>query len=137
MRIPSREVVSLELQTVLEWPWIERWGTLNQIAMVVEPRYQLDGAVAVCLSTNVHARWPINCLEVVAAAGAALKTEPVAEEIKVGDVAKVVGASGDLTAQSDIGKIGEVLKIDFGDGTVLLSGGAGWVNRCDVRKVTT
>ena len=66
-----------------------------------------------------------------------MKTEPVADEIKVGDVAKVVGASGDLTAQSDIGKIGEVLKIDFGDGTVLLSGGAGWVNRCDVRKVTT
>ena len=71
-----------------------------------------------------------------AAAESALKTEPVADEIKVGDVAKVVGASGDLTAQSDIGKIGEVLKIDFGDGTVLLSG-AGWVNRCDVRKVTT
>ena len=71
-----------------------------------------------------------------AAAESAVRTEPVAEEIKVGDVAKVVGASGDLTAQSDIGKIGEVLKIDFGDGTVLLSG-AGWVNRCDVRKVTT
>ena len=71
-----------------------------------------------------------------AAAESAVKTEPVADEIKVGDVAKVVGASGDLTAQSDIGKIGEVLKIDFGDGTVLLSG-AGWVNRCDVRKVTT
>ncbi len=71
-----------------------------------------------------------------AAAESAVRTEPVADEIKVGDVAKVVGASGDLTAQSDIGKIGEVLKIDFGDGTVLLSG-AGWVNRCDVRKVTT
>ena len=70
-------------------------------------------------------------------AEAALKTEPVAEPIKVGDVAKVVGASGDLTAQSDIGKIGEVLKIDFEDGTVLLSGGAGWVNHRDVRKVTT
>ena len=65
-----------------------------------------------------------------------VRTEPVAEEIKVGDMAKVVGASGDLTAQSDIGKIGEVLKIDSMDGTVLLSGGAGWVDHRDVRKVT-
>ena len=72
-----------------------------------------------------------------AVAESAVRTEPVAEEIKVGDVVKVVGASGCLTAQSDIGKIGEVLKIDFGDGTVLLPGWAGWVNRCDVRKVTT
>ena len=64
-------------------------------------------------------------------------SETVADEIKVGDVVKVVGASGDLTAQSDIGKIGEVLQLDSMDGTVLLSGGAGWVNRCDVRKVTT
>lgn len=72
-----------------------------------------------------------------AAAESAVRTEPVAEEIKVGDVAKVVGASGDITAQSDIGEIGEVLQLDSMDGTVLLSGGAGWVNRCDVRKVTT
>ena len=72
-----------------------------------------------------------------AVAESAVRTEPVAEEIKVGDVVKVVGASGDLTAQSDIGKIGEVLQLDSMDGAVRLSGGAGWVNHRDVRKVTT
>jgi len=64
-------------------------------------------------------------------------SETVADEIKVGDVVKVVGASGDLTAQFDIGKIGEVLQLDSMDGAVRLSGGAGWVNHRDVRKVTT
>ena len=72
-----------------------------------------------------------------AVAESTVRTEPVAEEIKVGDVVKVVGASGDLTAQSDIGKIGEVLQLDSMDGAVRLSGGAGWVNHRDVRKVTT
>ena len=63
------------------------------------------------------------------------KTEP--DEIKVGDVAKVRSASGNLTAKCDVGQIGEVLKIDSRDGTVLLSGEAGWVDIQDVRKVTT
>lgn len=72
-----------------------------------------------------------------ASAESAVKTEPVVEEIKVGDVVKVRSASGDNTAKSDIGKIGEVRELDSQDGTVLLSGGAGWVSRCDIRKVTT
>ena len=72
-----------------------------------------------------------------AAAESAVKTEPVVEEIKVGDVVKVRSASGDNTAKSDIGKIGEVRELDSQDGTVFLSGGAGWVSRCDIRKVTT
>ena len=63
------------------------------------------------------------------------KTEP--DEIKVGDVAKVRSASGNLTAKCNVGQIGEVLKIDSRDGTVLLSGEAGWVDIQDVRKVTT
>ena len=72
-----------------------------------------------------------------AAAESSVRTEPVADEIKIGNVVKVRSASGDNTARSDIGKIGEVIEIDSQDGTVLLSGGAGWVSRCDVRKVTT
>ena len=72
-----------------------------------------------------------------AAAEAVLKTEPVADEIKIGNVVKVCSASGDNTARSDIGKIGEVIEIYSQDGTVLLSGGVGWVSRCDVRKVMT
>ena len=147
VKIPIMGAVSPELQRVLEWPWIERWGTLNQTALVVEPAYQLEGALSVCLRTNVHVRWPVCCIEVVSEAnhdteaGKAVAesavSETVADEIKVGDVVKVVGASGDLTAQSDIGKIGEVLKLGSMDGTVLLSGGAGWVDHRDVRKVTT
>ncbi len=142
---PERDNVAKNLRTALWWPWEDRWGVVGQTRKVVAGCRYIPGAVAV--ATDSYAHWPLSCVEVVAeathdteagkaAAESALKTEPVADEIKVGDVAKVVGASGDLTAQSDIGKIGEVLKIDFGDGTVLLSG-AGWVNRCDVRKVTT
>jgi hypothetical protein len=71
------------------------------------------------------------------AAAESAVSETVADEIKVGDVVRVVGASGDLTAQFDIGKIGEVLQLDSMDGAVRLSGGAGWVNHRDVRKVTT
>ena len=146
---PDRAKVAEHLQLALQWPWIDRWGVVGQTGKVVKPLVAVAGAVAVALAdSTVFARWPIDCLEVVAeathdteagkaAAESAVKTEPVAEEIKMGDVAKVVGASGDITAQSDIGEIGEVLQLDSMDGTVLLSGGAGWVNRCDVRKVTT
>ena len=147
---PERARVAEHLRTALKWPWIDRWGVVGQTGKVVKPRRPVAGTVAVALDddSTVFARWPIDCLEVVAeathdtkagkaVAESSLKTELVAEEIKVGDMAKVVGASGDLTAQSDIGKIGEVLQLDSMDGTVLLSGGAGWVDHRDVRKVTT
>lgn len=68
VKIPIMGAVSPELQRVLEWPWIERWGTLNQTALVVEPAYQLEGALSVCLRTNVHAHWPVCCIEVVSEA---------------------------------------------------------------------
>ena len=142
---PDRAKVAEHLQLALQWPWIDRWGVVGQTGKVVKPLVAVAGAVAVALAdSTVFARWPIDCLEVVAeathdteagkaAAESAVKTEPV----KIGNVVKVCSASGDNTARSDIGKIGEVIEIDSQDGTVLLSGGAGWVSRCDVRKVTT
>lgn len=144
---PERGQVAEHLRTALKWPWIDRWGVVGQTGKVVKPLVAVAEAVAVALDgSTIFARWPIACLEVVSEAthdteaGKAVAesavSETVADEIKVGDVAKVVGASVGLTAQSYIGKIGEVLKIDFGDETVLLSG-AGWVNHRDVRKVTT
>ena len=140
VRIPSRADVSPELQTNLEWPWLERWGTLNQTAMVVKPAHQLAGAVPVCLSTNVRARWPICCVEVV-------RTEP--DEIKVGDVVEVFRDSSGNTLKTDVGIIGKVLKLysDFIDGERLVmldpesqnrqSEGGCHYALCDVRKVTT
>ena len=123
VKIPIMGAVSPELQRVLEWPWIERWGTLNQTALVVEPAYQLEGALSVCLRTNVHVRWPVCCIEVVseathdteagkATAESALKTELVADEIKVGDVVEVFKSSSTWTFLDDIGKSGTVSKIE-------------------------
>ncbi len=78
-----------------------------------------------------------------AAAEAALKTEPVAEEIKAGDIIEVVSATHKLyTDTEDIGRRGIVTAIDG----MRVSVGAvpgyelpirGIVGKCDVRKVTT
>ena len=69
----------------------------------------------------------------------ARKTEP-AEGIKVGDVAEVFQATGDITAASDIGLRGTVIEIDSEDNSVRINSLAQnkeWVDMCDVRKVTT
>jgi hypothetical protein len=158
VRIPSRDVVSSELKTELEWPWIERWGTLNQTALVVEPAYQLDGALSVCLSTNVHVRWPISCIEVITEAthdteaGKAVAesavSETVADEIKVGDLCEVFQATT-RTLKTDIGITGRVssVHLDPCHGGFLVkfdpstqsrrSTGMQAFGLCDVRKVTT
>ena len=122
VKIPIMGAVSPELQRVLEWPWIERWGTLNQTALVVEPAYQLEGALSVCLRTNVHVRWPVCCIEVVSEAnhdtdaGKAVAesavSETVAEEIREGDVVEVFKSSSTWTFLDDIGKSGTVSKIE-------------------------
>ena len=149
VKIPIMGAVSPELQRVLEWPWIERWGTLNQTALVVEPAYQLEGALSVCLRTNVHVRWPVCCIEVVseanhdteagkAVAESAVRTEPVAEEIKVWDVVEVYQATGKHTAQNDVGFIGTVGTIHLADRVAHVRSGLGMphmVDLCDVRKV--
>jgi len=157
VRIPSRDDVSSELKTELEWPWIERWGTLNQTALVVEPAYQLDGALSVCLSTNVHVRWPISCIEVIteathdteagkAAAQNAEKTEQVADEIKVGDLVEVVSNRGRNTWLVDVGSLGIVTSVEDINDSISVhlddvpgkrNALAGYVSFCDVRKVTT
>ena len=157
VKIPIMGAVSPELQRVLEWPWIERWGTLNQTALVVEPAYQLEGALSVCLRTNVHVRWPVCCIEVVseathdtdagkAAAESAVRTEPVAEEIKVGDVVEVVSNTGRNTWLTDVGSVGTVTSIETLEDSLSVRLKAvpdkknvcgGYVSICDVRKVTT
>ena len=77
-----------------------------------------------------------------AAAEAALETEPVAEEIKVGDVVEVFQKTGICTFETDIGTRGTVLQLD--DSCVAtapldgyLSPKGNHVALCDVRKVTT
>jgi len=114
-------------------------GSVQQVRAILPAGYEMKSgsiwAVDYCEPCDQPATHDTEAGK--AAAESVVRTEPVAEEIKVGDMAKVVGASGDLTAQSDIGKIGEVLQLDSMDGTVLLSGGAGWVDHRDVRKVTT
>ena len=133
VRIPSRSDVSPKLQTTLEWPWIERWGTLNQTALVVEPAYQLAGAVSVCLSANVHARWPICCVEVV-------RTEP--DDIKVGDLVEVFQSSSTWTFTDDVGKSGTITRIETDpvsrtEIVHLREHPDDDFALCDVRKVTT
>ena len=77
-----------------------------------------------------------------AAAEAALETESVAEEIKVGDVVEVFQKTGICTFETDIGTRGTVEQLD--DSCVAtapldgyLSPKGNHVALCDVRKVTT
>ena len=79
-----------------------------------------------------------------AAAEAALKTEPVAEEIKVGDVVEVVSNTGRNTWLTDVGSVGTVTSIVEDSLAVRLKAVpdkknvcGGYVSICDVRKVTT
>lgn len=113
----------------------------------------------VCLSTNVYVRWPLSCVEVVteathgteagkAAAEAAVKTEPVADEIKAGDLVEVFQKTSSETLADDVSIRGTVSNI-FWSGTgakcVRLipetmnrrSRGDDYFSYCDVRKVTT
>ncbi|MCH9837779.1 hypothetical protein K0U83_19110, partial [bacterium] len=73
-----------------------------------------------------------------AAAEAAVKTDPVAEEIKVWDVVEVYQATGKHTAQNDVGFIGTVGTIHLADRVAHVRSGLGMphmVDLCDVRKV--
>ena len=152
---PERAQVAEHLRTALQWPWIPRWGLVGQTGKVVKPRVDVDGSVAVALDdSTVFARWPIACLEVVAeathdteagkaAAEAALGTEPVAEEIKAGDIIEVVSSTHKIyTEPEDIGRRGIVTVIDGMRLSVSTVPGhklpiSGIVGKCDVRKVTT
>lgn len=81
-----------------------------------------------------------------AAAESALKTEPVAEEIKVGDVVEVVSNTGRNTWLTDVGSVGTVTSIETLEDSLSVRLKAvpdkknvcgGYVSICDVRKVTT
>jgi hypothetical protein len=115
----------------------------------------------VAVATDIYAHWPLSCVEVVAeathdteagkaAAESAVRTEPVAEEIKVGDVVEVFQSTYPTTIRSDIGASGIVVKIvpegaferehvqldSDGDPSSRLPF-AGMASLSDVRKVTT
>jgi hypothetical protein len=155
---PERAKVAEHLQLALQWPWIDRWGVVGQTGKVVKPLVAVAGAVAVALDgSTIFARWPIDCLEVVAeathdteagkaAAESALKTEPVAEEIKVGDVVEVVSHTGRNTWLADVGSVGTVVTVEEINDSISVhlehvpgkkNALAGYVSFCDVRKVTT
>ena len=71
-------------------------------------------------------------------AESAVRTEPVAEEIKVWDVVEVYQATGKHTAQNDVGFIGTVGTIHLADRVAHVRSGLGMphmVDLCDVRKV--
>ena len=81
-----------------------------------------------------------------AAAEAALTTEPVAEEIKVGDVVEVVSNTGLNTWIADVGSVGTVTSIETLEDSLSVrlkdvpdkkNVYGGYVSICDVRKVTT
>ena len=81
-----------------------------------------------------------------AAAESALKTEPVAEEIKVGDVVEVVSNTGRNTWLADVGSVGTVVTVEEINDSISVTledvpgkknALAGYVSFCDVRKVTT
>ena len=153
---PERARVAEHLRTALKWPWIDRWGVVGQTGKVVKPRDAVALTVAVALDddSTVFARWPIDCLEVVAeathdteagkaVAESALKTEPVAEEIKVDDLVEVVSATHRIyTEHEDLGRRGIVTAVDGMRLSVEAVPGyrlpiRGIVGKCDVRKVTT
>ena len=79
-------------------------------------------------------------------AEAAVKTEPVAEEIKVGDLVEVVSNRGRNTWLADVGSLGTVtgveeinesISVHLDDVPGKKNALAGYVSLCDVRKVTT
>ena len=81
-----------------------------------------------------------------ASAEAALKTEPVADEIKVGDVVEVVSHTGHNTWPADVGSVGTVVTVEEINDSISVhlenipgkkNALAGYVSFCDVRKVTT
>ena len=80
------------------------------------------------------------------AAVAAVKTEPVADDIKVGDLVEVVSNRGRNTWLADVGSLGTVTSVEEINDSISVrlddvpgkqNALAGYVSLCDVRKVTT
>ena len=155
---PEQAQVAKHLRTALQWPWMPSWGLVGQTGKVVKPIVAVAEAVVVALDgSTIFARWPIACLEVVseathdteagkAAAESAAKTEPVAEEIKVGDLVEVVSNRGRNTWFADVGSFGTVTSVEEINESISVhlddepgkkNALAGYVSFCDVRKVTT
>ena len=81
-----------------------------------------------------------------ASAESAVRTEPVPEEIKVGDVVEVVSNTGGNTWLADVGSFGTVTSIETIEDSLSvrlknvpdkMNVCGGYVSICDVRKVTT
>ena len=132
--------------------WVRRTtgsdsGRMAQVKSIAVLQYdvQIDGYKAFWASSNCEPCDPPEATHDTeagkAAAEAAVKTEPVAEEIKVGDLVEVYQATVVCTRQDDIGSRGIV---EFADECVSLTPVDGFkaaqenhVGLCDVRKVTT
>ena len=141
------------LRLAIRWPWIDRWGVVGQTGKVVKPLVAVAGAVAVALDdSTVFARWPIDCLEVVAEAthdteaGKATAESVIRDsrnaeiEMCVGDEVEVIGL-GTLRALltgtiAPIGTRGIATMIHSTAGFVELDNGTR-ASIKDVRKVTT
>lgn len=137
-----------------ELSWLDDWGKVGESFRAVSGvcTYNKTPSVLVEIRGENYS-WPLSCVEVVteathdteagkaAAAEAAVKTEPVADEIKAGDLVEVYQATAVCTRQDDIGSRGIV---EFADECVSLTPVDGFkaaqenhVGLCDVRKVTT
>ena len=75
-----------------------------------------------------------------------MRTEPVAEGIKVGDLVEVVSNTGHNTWLADVGSVGTVTSIETLEDSLSVrlkdvpdkkNVCGGYVSICDVRKVTT
>lgn len=138
-----------------ELSWLDDWGKVGESFRAVSGvcTYNKTPSVLVEIRGKNYS-WPLSCVEVVteathdteagkaAAAEAAVKTEPVADEIKVGDVVEVFQSTASCTFKTDIGTRGTVLQLDDScvdtaplDG--FLAPKCNHVALCDVRKVTT
>ena len=135
--------------------WEDLFGGVGSLGIVKSLAHQ----VANVKYNDFTWEWPLSCVEVVteathdtdagkAAAEAAVKTEPVADEIKVGDLVEVFQKTTSDTLADDVSIRGTVSDVFWsGTGTKCVrlipktmnrrSRGDAYFSYCDVRKVTT
>ncbi len=86
---PERDNVDKNLRTALWWPWEDRWGVVGETRKVVAGCRYIPGAVAVAVATDIHAHWPLSCVEVVSEATHDTEVGKAAAEYGGRDVRKV------------------------------------------------
>ena len=115
-------------------------GSVQQVRAILPAGYEMKSgsiwAVDYCEPCDPPATHDTEAGK--AAAERTVRTEPVADEIKVWDVVEVYQATGKHTAQNDVGFIGTVGTIHLADRVAHVRSGLGMphmVDLCDVRKV--